>query len=78
MTRLQRRISRRVGDKKDAQESETSWLEALEQKAQQSDLCRKCGGVIPAYADGVCPQCLAQKKVLWRLLDVAKPYRKLV
>jgi ABC-type multidrug transport system fused ATPase/permease subunit len=31
--------------------------------------------VIPAYAEGVCPRCQQTRKVLWRLLDIAKPYR---
>jgi ATP-binding cassette subfamily B protein len=31
--------------------------------------------MIPSYAEGVCPNCLHQRRILWRLFDVAKPYR---
>lgn len=53
-----------------------AWLEAVERQAEAQDLCRKCGQLIPAYADGVCPHCLQQKTVLLRLLGVARPYRR--
>src|SRR5947207_1348596 len=38
--------------------------------------CARCGQLIPAYAEGVCPRCQQTRKILWRLLDVAKPYRR--
>src|SRR5207248_3039252 len=33
---------------------------------------------IPSYAEGVCPRCQQTRKILWRLLDVANPYRSKV
>ncbi len=72
MTRLHRKLERRLpgGDLE-----KPDWLEAAEREAQEREHCPKCGQLIPAYAEGVCPQCLATRKILWRLLDVAKPYR---
>lgn len=72
LRKLQRRISRLKGD-----EVPPEWLENIERQAEQKEICPKCGLNIPAYAEGVCPQCLQKRAILWRLLDVAKPYRKL-
>lgn len=76
MTRLHRKLARRIPSK-DGKEPETApeWLETVERKVEQQETCPKCGQLIPAYAEGVCPQCLQKRKILWRLLDVAKPYR---
>ena len=51
------------------------WLEVVEREAEKKEHCPKCGLLIPAYAEGVCPQCLQKRAILWRLLGVAKPYR---
>jgi ATP-binding cassette subfamily B protein len=76
MTRLHRKLARRIPSK-DGKEVEAApeWLESVERKVEQQETCPKCGQLIPAYAEGVCPQCLQKRKILWRLLDVAKPYR---
>ena len=74
MSRLQRKLERRL-PRKDGQEIPPEWLDSVERQTELSNLCPKCGQLIPAYAEGVCPQCLQQRKILWRLLDIAKPYR---
>lgn len=71
MTRLHRRLSRRIST-----EASPEWLESVERQAEQQEHCKKCGQLIPAWAEGVCPQCLQKRKILWRLFDVAKPYRQ--
>jgi ATP-binding cassette subfamily B protein len=70
--KLQRRLTRKEGEKS---EERADWLETVEREAEKKSHCPKCGQLIPSYAEGVCPQCAAQRKILWRLLDVAKPYR---
>jgi ATP-binding cassette subfamily B protein len=73
VTRLQRKLDRRLTSAdRDAQ---PDWLEAVERQAESTDVCPKCGQLIPAYAEGVCPRCVQGRKILWRLLDEAKPYR---
>ena len=74
MTRLHRKLARRL-PRKEGEEAPPEWLDTVERQAEEKDRCPKCGQLIPAYADGVCPRCLQQRKILWRLLDVAKPYR---
>lgn len=74
MTRLRRRIERRLPSDKPADER-PAWLERVERLAEQQERCPKCREIIPAYADGVCPNCLRKKQILWRLLEVARPYR---
>jgi ATP-binding cassette, subfamily B, bacterial len=77
MTRLQRKLERRIPKKAtDTDDNGPDWLEAVEREVEKREHCAKCGELIPAYAEGVCPQCLAKRKILWRLLDVAKPYRR--
>jgi ATP-binding cassette, subfamily B, bacterial len=79
MTRLVRKLQRRLPKKADSEKPEEpipDWLETVERQTQAQELCPKCGHQIPAYAEGVCPRCLQQRKILWRLLDVAKPYSK--
>jgi ATP-binding cassette, subfamily B, bacterial len=77
MTRLHRKLERRL-PRKEGEEAPPEWLDSVERQAEEKDRCPKCGELIPAYAEGVCPRCLQQRKILWRLLDVAKPYRKQV
>lgn len=74
MTRLHRKLQRRLPGKKD-DGAPASWLEAVEREAEKLDVCLKCHNKIPAYAEGVCPQCLHKRQILWRMLDVARPYR---
>lgn len=78
MTRLHRKLQRRI-ETPDARQAHADqrpdWLEAVEREAEKREHCPKCGELIPSYAEGVCPRCAAQRKILWRLLDVAKPYR---
>ena len=77
MTRLHRKLERRL-PRKEGAAVPPDWLEGVEREADKSDHCPKCGQLIPAYAEGVCPQCQQTRKILWRLLDVAQPYRKRV
>src|SRR5437773_4512136 len=74
MTRLHRKLERRL-PRKDGQELPPDWLETVERQAEALEHCPRCGNIIPAYAEGVCPRCQQTRKVLWRLLDIAKPYR---
>ncbi len=73
MTRLHRKLERRL-PRPDG-ELPPPWLELVERQAEQKEFCPRCQNPIPAYAEGVCPQCTANRKILWRLLDVTKPYR---
>ena len=73
MTRLHRKLERRLPSK--TGDVPPDWLDNVERKEEQRDLCPKCGQLIPAYAEGVCPQCQQTRKILWRLLDIAKAYR---
>jgi len=75
MTKLHRKLERRI-PRAQGVEKPLDWLEVVERQEEQSEHCAKCGELIPAYAEGVCPQCLQQRKILWRLLGVGKPYRK--
>jgi len=77
MTRLHRKLERRL-PKADPKKNEArpDWLDAVEREAEKKELCPKCGLLIPTYAEGVCPRCIAKRRILWRLMDVAKPYRK--
>jgi ATP-binding cassette subfamily B protein len=79
MSRLQRKLERRMprkaGEEKDLP---PDWLETVERREEAQEHCKKCGGMIPAYAEGVCPRCQQTRKVLWRLLDIARPYRRRV
>lgn len=73
VTRLQRKLDRRLSN--DGNDRDPDWVETVERQAEARDVCRKCGQLIPAYADGVCPRCVQGRRLLFRLLDVAKPYR---
>ncbi len=78
MTRLNRKLQRQIKrgeDSKEKTEKRPEWLDAVEREAERKTHCPKCGELIPSYAEGVCPQCAAKRKILWRLLDVAKPYK---
>ena len=61
--------------RKEGEEAPPDWLENVERQREVFDHCPRCGQTIPAYAEGVCPRCQQTRKVLWRLMDVAKPYR---
>ncbi|MEA2710655.1 MAG: ATP-binding cassette, subfamily bacterial [Phycisphaerales bacterium] len=73
--KLERRLPRKAGEEKDLP---PDWLETVERREEATEHCAKCRGVIPAYAEGVCPRCQQTRKVLWRLMDVARPYRSRV
>ncbi|MGB7159088.1 MAG: ABC transporter ATP-binding protein [Tepidisphaeraceae bacterium] len=75
MTRLHRKLERRLPARAGT-DVPPDWLESAEREAEAKETCAKCGEIIPAYAEGVCPRCQQTKKILWRLLEVAKPYRK--
>jgi ATP-binding cassette, subfamily B, bacterial len=76
MTRLHRKLERRMPRKEGEGEAPPDWLEAVERQAETNEICPKCKTQIPSYSEGACPQCLANRKILWRLLDIAKPYRR--
>ena len=78
MTRLHRRLERRISNPDKPREEIPTWLEDVERKAEHAERCAKCGRVIPAYSEGICPSCLHQRRILLRLFDVAKPYRSTV
>ena len=48
----------------------------VEQSAATVDekICSKCGRFIPDWAD-TCPRCLHKRKILWRLMSFAMPYK---
>ena len=74
MVRLNRHLARLLpGETKDER---PDWLDKVERKAELQERCARCGEFIPSYADQVCPRCAQSKAILWRLMDVAKPYRK--
>ena len=74
VVRLHRRLDRRLRPAE--RDARPDWLEAAERAAEAKDVCAKCGQLIPANAEGVCPRCVQGRKLLWRLLDEAKPYRR--
>ena len=76
VTRLHRKLERRLASTAAEKRDRPDWLEATERQAEAKDVCPKCGQLIPAYAEGVCPRCVQGRKILWRLLDEAKPYRR--
>ncbi len=77
--RLHRHLARMLPDKEGKPKDERpDWLEKIERQAEQQLKCPKCGHIIPSYADQVCPRCSQSRKILWRLLEVARPYRHLV
>jgi len=79
MTRLHRKLLRRMPIEKGGSDpAAAEWLEAVEREAEKKEHCPKCGEAIPAYSEGVCPRCQQTRKVLWRLLDIARPYRQKV
>jgi ATP-binding cassette subfamily B protein len=77
MTRLHRKLQRQM-PRKDGADLPPEWLETVERQSAAKELCAKCGSIIPDYAEGVCPRCQQTRKILWRLLDIARPYRKRV
>lgn len=79
MQKLARLLSRRLPKKEtegEEKEPPPSWLENIERRMEQKTHCPKCGRAIPDYSEGVCPACLQKRAILWRLLEVAKPYRR--
>ena len=77
MTRLHRKLERRL-PRKDGKDIPPDWLDTVDRQTEAKEHCAKCGNTIPAYAEGVCPRCAQTKKILWRLLEIAKPHRKRV
>ena len=76
MARLHRKLERQLPAKEgETRDRPPEWLDAVERAAESREHCAKCGQMIPAYAEGVCPRCLQKRRILWRLMDVAKPYR---
>src|SRR5688500_15651730 len=77
MARLLRKVERRM-PRKAGDEAPPDWLENVERQRDVFENCPRCGHSIPAYAEGVCPRCAQQKRILWRLLGEARPYRRRV
>jgi ATP-binding cassette subfamily B protein len=42
----------------------------------EEKICKKCNRLIPDWTD-ICPRCLQKRKILWRLMGYAKPYKKM-
>ncbi len=42
---------------------------------QEEKFCDKCGRLIPDWAEA-CPRCLQKRRILWRLLSFALPYKR--
>ena len=70
MARLHRVLERQISGKSDQPEVEDE-TPTEEKKVR----CETCGRVIPSWSE-VCPACLSRRKVLSRLLDFAKPYKR--
>ncbi|HEY0008559.1 MAG TPA: ABC transporter transmembrane domain-containing protein, partial [Tepidisphaeraceae bacterium] len=75
VVRLHRHLKRLTPNDEGKIEEQPQWLEKVELEAELQEKCRRCGHVIPAYADSVCPRCAQSRTILWRLMDVARPYR---
>jgi ATP-binding cassette subfamily B protein len=76
MTRLQRKLERLLPEAEGkVRERPPEWLEAVARAAESREFCPKCGHAIPGYAEGTCPRCLQKRRILFRLRDVARPYR---
>lgn len=76
VVRLNRKLGRMLPDPEGKREARPEWLDRVERQAEASFICGTCKKPIPSYANGVCPNCTQSRTVLWRLMDVAKPYRK--
>ena len=76
MTRLQRKLARRLPNEDGTIDQRPAWLEEVERTTEAQQLCSKCGEFIPAYAENICPNCNQSRRVLWRLLEIGRPYRK--
>ena len=74
--RLNRKLGRMIPDPDGKREARPEWLDRVEQQAEQAMVCGTCKQPIPSYANGVCPNCAQSRTVLWRLMGVARPYRK--
>ena len=75
MVALQRKLSRLLPTEEGKKDDRPAWLDRVELQAAEQERCPKCGEVIPAHADRICPRCAQSRAILWRLLDIAKPYR---
>src|SRR3954471_23026116 len=51
VTRLHRKLARRIPKKDGDLEPVPDWLEDVERREEQKEYCRKCGEQIPAYAE---------------------------
>jgi ATP-binding cassette, subfamily B, bacterial len=73
VAKVHRELERRLG-KEDAEEEPATEASAahLEEKKIR---CETCGQVIPAWAEA-CPRCTSRRKILLRLLDYVKPYKR--
>ncbi|HEX8323298.1 MAG TPA: ABC transporter ATP-binding protein [Tepidisphaeraceae bacterium] len=79
MVKLNRKLGRLIPDPDAKRENRPEWLDRVEQQAEASTMtCGTCGQPVPAYANGVCPNCAQSRSVLWRLMGVAKPYRPML
>ncbi|MDB5171578.1 MAG: transporter ATP-binding protein [Phycisphaerales bacterium] len=74
MTRLHRKVHRRLSGAPAAEQVP----EATAHEDEQEPVCPLCGQFIPDDAEGVCPQCVQKRRVLGRLLDFVRPYRRQV
>ncbi|MGN6726176.1 MAG: ABC transporter ATP-binding protein [Tepidisphaeraceae bacterium] len=72
---LHRKLARLLPNEQGKRDDRPAWLDRVESQAEQQERCPKCGDFIPAHADRICPRCAQSRAILWRLMDIAKPYR---
>ena len=74
--RQAKRFSRLLHVAEARAKSQDADSDEVETSAQDDDkLCGKCGRLIPDWTD-ICPRCLHKRKILWRLLSYALPYKR--
>jgi len=71
VAKLQRILEKRIENETDAGFD----IEEFSRPDEKKLRCEKCGRVIPPWSE-FCPACMSRRKVLFRLLDFVKPYKK--
>ena len=71
VAKLHRRLERQLEGRQDENDEAPEPKHVEERKLR----CQKCGRVIPAWSE-FCPACTSRRKVLSRLLDFVKPYKR--
>ncbi len=71
VAKIQRQLERSISG--DAAKGEP--VEEAPRPDEKKLRCDKCGRVIPAWSE-FCPACMSRRKILSRVLDFVKPYKK--